>query len=325
MGKEDTGRRNPRNVDKTAKDSVNLATHAPSFAANHPMSDNVQDHVIFEDVPENDGFDTKYVHEVPEVGGLDKEPELKTIRFPPNSHLTCTKYNQTSPECDESPICHQAFVAEVYNIRKEFDYLTRRVNQFWNDSLMTRKKPPHIEATVEAIAATSTHPKTADSLFVKDRFQGHAILDTGASRSVIGDDVLPSLIKSLPLNIRQLICEVPSKVGFRFGNNQVTHSFKQVRIPILRPRQRIWLVIEVVPTETPFLLSIQKMKTLGAPIHQHMLFDQTSTIVVFEGKCQWIVSHQHERAVFGTIRMSTRWPFFSEPRSSEASRVSPRP
>ena len=89
---------------------------------------------------------------------------------------------------------------------------------------------------------------------------GLAIIDTGASRSVIGNDLV------LPMSIRQQVREQPSKVGFRFGNNQVSYSFKQLQIPLVYGKHRIWLLVEVVPKATPFLLSIKTMKSLGANI-----------------------------------------------------------
>jgi len=95
---------------------------------------------------------------------------------------------------------------------------------------------------------------------------GLAILDTGASRSVIGEEHLSAVLQKLPPEVRQSVRECPSKVGFRFGNNQVSYSFKQLQIPLCHGRQRIWLLIEVVPKATPFLLSIKTMKSLGASI-----------------------------------------------------------
>ena len=162
--------------------------------------------------------------------------------------------------------CHDVFVAASRCPEETKLSIRDSACKFWADRLATRKPPIHDDPSVEAIAAASSHRKKGESLCKEDQFQGCAILDTGASRSVIGDDVLPSLLKSLPPNVRGLIYETPSKVGFPFGNNQITHSFKQVRIPILRPRQRIWLIIEVVPNATPFLLSIQTMNSLGAQI-----------------------------------------------------------
>ena len=62
---------------------------------------------------------------------------------------------------------------------------------------------------------------------------GLAIIDTGASRSVIGNDLVPAVLEKLPSNIRGMVREQPSKVGFRFGNNQVSYSFKQLQIPLI--------------------------------------------------------------------------------------------
>eukprot|EP00435_Cladocopium_sp_Y103_P059980 s1270_g21.t1 len=95
---------------------------------------------------------------------------------------------------------------------------------------------------------------------------GMAILDTGASRSVIGIEHVPSVLRKLPSSIREQVREVPSKIGFRFGNNQIEYSFKQMQIPLVHKNQRIWLLVEVVPKATPFLLSIKAMKSLGASI-----------------------------------------------------------
>ena len=96
--------------------------------------------------------------------------------------------------------------------------------------------------------------------------QGMAILDTGASRSVIGQDHVPAMLQKLPASVRDQVVEKPSRVGFRFGNNQVAYSYKQLRIPLVHKGIRIWLLIEVVPKATPFLLSIKTMKSLGAMI-----------------------------------------------------------
>ena len=94
--------------------------------------------------------------------------------------------------------------------------------------------------------------------------QGYAIVDTGASRSVIGSENLPQMMRLLDPVTRARSKEKASRIGFRFGNNQIEYSFKQVWIPIRSGNQQIWLIIEVVPKRTPFLLSIQTMRKLGA-------------------------------------------------------------
>ena len=95
---------------------------------------------------------------------------------------------------------------------------------------------------------------------------GLAIIDTGASRSVIGSDNVPAVLQKLPSKIREMVKEKPSNVGFRFGNNHIAYSFKQLQIPLMYGKHRIWLLIEVVPKGTPFLLSIKTMKSLGATL-----------------------------------------------------------
>jgi hypothetical protein len=95
---------------------------------------------------------------------------------------------------------------------------------------------------------------------------GMAIVDTGASRSVTGSDHVPAVLRKLPASIRQMVREQHSNTGFRFGNNPVLYSFKHLQIPLIHGRQRIWLLVEVVPRATPFLLSIKAMKSLGANI-----------------------------------------------------------
>ena len=92
---------------------------------------------------------------------------------------------------------------------------------------------------------------------------GVAIIDTGASRSVIGEENLQTFLDLLPESVRSRVKERASRVAFRFGNNQVEHSYKQIHVPIEQDKVRIWLIVEVVPKATPFLLSIQTMKRLG--------------------------------------------------------------
>ena len=255
----------PRN--NGAKDSVNLASHMPSFVVASPIIENNTDHVIVENLPED--FEEEFEKCETQVGSFvqPKSKDFIIVRKRENP-LIIDNIGVKLPWHTKSQ-CQEIFVAAHRCPEETSLSIQESVCKFWTDRLATRKPPIPDDPPMEVIAATSGHHKKVGSLSKEDQFQGCAILDTGASRSVIGDDVLPSLLKSLPPDVRRLTYETPSKVGFRFGNNQITHSFKQVRIPILRPRQRIWLVIEVVPNATPFLLSIQTMKTLGAQIDVH--------------------------------------------------------
>ena len=164
-----------------------------------------------------------------------------------------------------SPLCNvNKFTQAQSEVKRFFAQWLNKVNLPFRKSrsrersslaAQAPKRPPGLPAEASLISkATNDAFKT----------KGMAIVDTGASRSVIGSENLPVLLAKLPDNIRARVREKPSRIGFRFGNNQIEHSFKQIHIPLENDKLRIWLIVEVVPKATPFLLSIQAMKNLGA-------------------------------------------------------------
>ena len=93
----------------------------------------------------------------------------------------------------------------------------------------------------------------------------HAILDTGASRCVIGEKVWNQLHEKLPESLQKKVRKTPSKVKFRFGNNQTLQSEYQVQVPLQsspQHKRKLWLSIEVLPGHTPFLFSKRAFKQL---------------------------------------------------------------
>ena len=175
----------------------------------------------------------------------------------------------------------QAFCVEVFD---ELEYLFachttpgRNSNVSWKESaisILSHRIEQRKRQTNE-IRTPCILPDSSDDLSSNDRSTAFhvtvdgsfAVLDTGASRSVIGSQLVPSLLKDLSAEIRAKVREVPSRVGFRFGNNEVLYSQYQVQIPLCQNKgKRIWLIVEVVKGLTPFLLSIHAMKCLGAQI-----------------------------------------------------------
>ena len=167
--------------------------------------------------------------------------------------------------------------------QKALKFWSNRVHKYLNKGVKGNKdngeqaKSKHRMSKMQPVRRPSDVSETGHDRFAAECFHsqvhrnskqaaGLAILDTGASRSVIGNDHVPSVLGKLPASIRAQVRECPSKVGFRFGNNQIAYSFKQLQIPLMHQKQRIWLLIEVVPKATPFLLSIKTMKSLGAHI-----------------------------------------------------------
>ena len=76
-----------------------------------------------------------------------------------------------------------------------------------------------------------------------------AILDTGASRTIIGSERVPQLEKALKgIEIQR----GPSRCVFRFGNSVLLHREEAL---FLKRLGKGWLRVEIVPGSTPFLLS----------------------------------------------------------------------
>ena len=113
---------------------------------------------------------------------------------------------------------------------------------------------------------------------------------------MIGSELVPSLLTDLPANVRIRVKEVPSNIGFRFGNNQVLYSQSQIQVPLSSPGKKTWLVIEVVPGATPFLLSIRAMKCLGAQI------DLGKNEVYLKNLSRSLAIHESRNGLF-TIRL----------------------
>ena len=100
-----------------------------------------------------------------------------------------------------------------------------------------------------------------DRAFLADRTVDQAvaaILDTGASRTVIGKVQYKRFLDQLPTQVRSQIKTAPSQVIFRFGNNGTLPSLHSTYIPYGRK----WFKVEVVDGKTPFLLSNAVLRQL---------------------------------------------------------------
>ena len=88
------------------------------------------------------------------------------------------------------------------------------------------------------------------------------IIDTGASKSVIGQRKVKRLIESLPISVRSKVQWGKSDTVFRFGNNGTLSSVGALYLPI----GCRWMRLEVVAGETPFLLSNAFLKSTSADV-----------------------------------------------------------
>ena len=167
------------------------------------------------------------------------------------------------------------FAWEAYDKQRVLNRLSRMVV-----NLRLNKSPPYpsnrlkrsgATSLTEAAHTCSDHQRTeqvdspAHALFSTTATD--AILDTGASRCVMGKSLLKGFINQLSEAVRNRIRMVKSSVRFRFGNNQTLLSDRRVLLPFqTAARQILWLSIEVVPGSTPLLFSKKAIKQLGGLI-----------------------------------------------------------
>ena len=116
----------------------------------------------------------------------------------------------------------------------------------------------HVDPVAEIIPAmTTTTVGSRESRVL-------AILDTGASRCVMGANLLNRFVRQFGEDIRSKIRVMPSSVRFRFGNNQTLTSQKRLLLPLLASQDTWWLSIEICPWEhTPVVLQKRPSSNLG--------------------------------------------------------------
>ena len=88
------------------------------------------------------------------------------------------------------------------------------------------------------------------------------IIDTGATKTVIGSEHVPSFLQGLLPEIRKQVRRCRCDVVFRFGNQGTLKSEHAIMVPV----GGLGLKIAVVPGATPFLLSNTLLRALGAVV-----------------------------------------------------------
>ena len=110
-------------------------------------------------------------------------------------------------------------------------------------------------------------------IFHAEEGQDLAIVDTGASRTIVGDERLHEILRNVPAELRRSVMKVPSEgITFKFGNSgrlTSTHG-------ILFPRSKGgWIRLEVVPGRTPCLISnglLKRLRLLVDPVDKCLVF-----------------------------------------------------
>ena len=104
----------------------------------------------------------------------------------------------------------------------------------------------------------SMHPVEAETFFASHDTWG--ILDTGATKTVMGSNHVSSFLQHVQPSVRDLIKRCPCEVVFRFGNQGTLKSEHAMVVPMCG----LQLKIAIVPGATPFLISNTLLRALGA-------------------------------------------------------------
>ena len=145
---------------------------------------------------------------------------------------------------------------------------TRKDGPTTEPILRHRDKRGESRAQSTAQAKTCANPEIA-ALSVgsqspgSDSMGANGILDTGATKTVIGSQLIASFLKDLSPELRARVTRGPCSVLFRFGNQGTLMSQHAMHVP-LGP---LLLRIAVVPGRTPLLLSNTLMRVLKASLN----------------------------------------------------------
>lgn len=93
---------------------------------------------------------------------------------------------------------------------------------------------------------------------------GSAVIDTACTRTVCGEKWLDSYVHTLKESDKKKMENVQSRRAFKFGDGQVVHSTKRVKVPAKIGQTKCHIETEVVPVDIPLLLSKTSLKRAKA-------------------------------------------------------------
>ena len=120
-------------------------------------------------------------------------------------------------------------------------------------------KSENIQRIRSSVIRTTDNPE-ATVCFATHGTMG--ILDSGASKTVVGSDQLSSLIHSFEPSLRSQLRRSKCSITFRFGNQGTLQSSEALIVPL----GRMMLRIAIVQGGTPFLLSNTLLRSLQATV-----------------------------------------------------------
>ena len=145
-----------------------------------------------------------------------------------------------------------------------------------------KKSASHMSSRESVIEVSPSLVEAETFNVVSSHGPSFGILDTGATKTVMGSNLIKPLLDSLNPDVRKQVRRSNCQITFRFGNLQTLDSTQALVLPI----GHLHLKIAIVPGNTPFLLSNTLIRALKAvtDFHNHQLtspmFEQTIPLVL---------------------------------------------
>ena len=130
-------------------------------------------------------------------------------------------------------------------------------------SLETRRSTPEVRNQKADLRPKPGSVEIGEPIFIAT-VGAKGVVDTGASRTVVGSDRVKRILSSLSRECQKNVRKVRSKATFRFGNSGTLDSKWALLIPT---SEGAWIRVEVVNGSTPLLISNRLLRELDAIIH----------------------------------------------------------
>ena len=238
------------------------------------------------DHPDVDGLPLDFL-ELPSHGTIMEEskPEFSLVCFGDQGYGKGDSRTQLRRSIRYWDYCNQ-YQPSLHMIRSEASDV--REPSFRKETLRARILQPTIKDrwNDEQLRTASTHVGADAACFASHGSFG--VVDLGATKTVIGSELLQDLIESLKPEVRNKLSRCPCSITFRFGNHGLLQSTHALVVPI----QGYQLKVAIVPGSTPFLISSTLLRAIGAVI------DTTNNSIYASRIDRTIPLHLTEKGLF---------------------------
>ena len=175
---------------------------------------------------------------------------------------------------DGKPLRCKGCRATTHFLKDCPDSYERRARKFQTAYMVNEQTKEEEKVLIEVISETETEDEPEDAVYCTDNLEdlssftiealNKAALDTCCTSSLAGEKWTRIYLKSLPINLRkQVEGPLDSNKSFVFGNQGKLKSKARYKIPVKIGGELNHIMIDVINSDIPLLLSKGEMKRIG--------------------------------------------------------------